>query len=211
MGNSYSAVGTCEILKYWTPRTIILLGIAGGNRHYDKHLRLGDIVVGTSVHAYEYQKIERVDGVFSRKREPREYHCTQSLVRAAGKLSVKINDTNKKKYDSDDERMQNDCPLIFLGVIASGGKLVADDDFMKDILKEGNRKIAAIEMEGEGVLVAAEHHHPKPDVIVIKGISDFADAETKTGGNRDDFREQACNAAANFVFKLLEEGLLHRA
>jgi nucleoside phosphorylase len=78
---------------------------------------------------------------------------------------------------------------------------------MKRLLKR-DPKILAVEMEGEGVMVAATHHHPKPDAVVVKGVSDYADPKTRKPKNKDKWRIYAAKAAATFVADFLHEGLL---
>lgn len=206
MGNCNSAVVTAEVLRRWNPKCIFLIGICGGNQHKE-HLVLGDIVVASDIHAYEYQKIE---GPRKKKieREPRMYPCSKRLVRAAGELKVRINNEATKENLSDQERQEKGLPMVFVDVVASGNKLIADDSYMIKLLNH-DRKIIGVEMEGEGVMVAVENHHSNTQVILVKGVSDFADQQTRSGVNRDLYREKACNSAAQFVFRFLEEGM-HR-
>jgi len=207
MGNCHSAVVTAEVLRRWNPPCVLLVGICGGNRHKE-HLMLGDIVVSSSIHAYEYQKLE---GPIKKRveREPRMYPCSDRLLRGAGDLAVRMNREAAGSNFSDEERQEKGKPMVFVDVVASGNKLIADDEFMIDLLAH-NRKIIAVEMEGEGVMVAVQNHHSNTQVLLVKGVSDFADQVTKTGADRDLYREKACNSAARFVMRFITEGL-HRA
>jgi len=211
MGNSYAAVATLQVLNRWSPRALILVGIAGGNRNVE-HLRLGDVLVATSIHAYEYQKIEPVcpDGRRVPKREPRMYSCSLNLVRCAGHVQVCMNERAESAELSDDQRMEQGIPRVFIDVLASGSKLIADDEFIQQELVNQDRKIIGMEMEGEGVMVAAEAHFPRPDVLVVKGVSDYADPASRIGPNRDVYRKRACDAAGEFVIECLRKGAVRR-
>ncbi len=221
MGNSYSAITTCEVMRHWNPKNVILIGIAGGNRHVET-LRLGDIVVSSDIHAYEYIKIigENNDNTEKTKnqanetkrteeRDIRKYPCSLDLIRAAGNLQARMNKEADDEGLDHDTRMLKGKPRVFIDSIASGNKLIADDEFMKELLKV-DRKIIATEMEGEGLMVAIRGHNPQPNAIVIKGVSDYADPSTRTGKHRDDSREKACKSSSEFAFRLIKEGLFSK-
>lgn len=98
-------------------------------------------------------------------------------------------------------------PKAIIGDFACGFKLIKlDTAWFKEIKKSlGKRKIVAVEMEGEGVAAFCSQH--KIPFIMIKGISDFADAKKS-----DLYAKFSSEAAAGFLFDLLKrsaEGILY--
>jgi hypothetical protein len=78
-------------------------------------------------------------------------------------------------------------------VIASGEQVIADGA-VRDRIAASNRKIVAIEMEGYGVSAAAWKLDQPVPCLVIRGISDRADAH-----KGDDWQPYAARAAAAFT------------
>lgn len=150
-GSVHSALATYELIRDCQPILVALLGIAGG---LEKGLKVGDVVIPHSIWAYEYGKTigERTAP------EPRPYELLSTELQLIA------------------DRMQGSGAVTKTDVMASGCKVVASSQF-RDSLRRPHRKMCAIEMESEGVAVAARRCNTP--VIVIKGISDFADETTK--------------------------------
>lgn len=66
----------------------------------------------------------------------------------------------------------------FIGPLASGASAVAEKSMSAEIAGQ-HRKLLGVEMEAYGILAAAEEATtPRPEAIVLKGVSDYLD-ETK--------------------------------
>ena len=64
-----------------------------------------------------------------------------------------------------------------LGAMGSGAAVIGDADKFKEV-KLDHRKTLAIDMEAYGVMLASrELPIPTPEAIVVKGVSDFGNAE----------------------------------
>jgi nucleoside phosphorylase len=81
-GNTAASLGTSKTIARWSPRYVLLVGIAGGLPRDE--LALGDLVVSTQIVNYEYGKID--EGAF--KPRPNFVHQVDgALLRAALSLS----------------------------------------------------------------------------------------------------------------------------
>jgi nucleoside phosphorylase len=189
MGNVNAALTTQDLIYNFNPNYIIMIGIAGGLKR--DNLELGDVVVADLVIDYEYLKI-----LPESLSEPRiDAHQTDySIVESAqhfdwaGSIDLPCpsGDPDKKSK-------------LFIGPIASGNKVVTDEKFIEDI-KSHNSKIIAIEMESEGVCTAASHLTIPKRVLIIRGISDMADADK----DAVDWHPFSASAAAKFFLEFLK-------
>jgi len=189
MGNVYAALTTQELIYNFNPSYIAMIGIAGGFKR--DNLELGDVVVADLVIDYEYSKILPGSSLESRiDAHQTDYSIIESAQHFdwAGSIGIPCpsGDPDKKSK-------------LFIGPIASGNKVVTDDKFIKDI-KSHNSKTIAIEMESEGVCTAAWHLSVPKRVVIIRGISDMADA------NKDeiDWQQFSASAAAKFFVDFLK-------
>lgn len=87
---------------------------------------------------------------------------------------------------------------LHLGAVASGAAVVADPTVIQKILDGQIRDVIAVEMEIYGVYYAARWSvNPKPKVIALKSVCDFADA------NKDDrFHVYASYTSAKVLTEL---------
>ena len=186
MGNPESVLLTKAVIDDWSPRAIILVGIAAS---VSKEVYLGDIVIASDIYYYERGK-ELPTG---KKPEPKMIPADALLFNKAKPLSdwdavvsyPRPGRSNKK-------------PRVHFGIIASGEKVVADE-IKRDEIVSGQRKIIAIEMESYGVNLASWQEINKIHTLVIKGISDKADVK-----KNDKWRQYAAYAAAGFLKYYLE-------
>jgi nucleoside phosphorylase len=193
-GSVYSALATRDIIRDFSPRLIVLLGIAAG---YPGEVSRGHVVIGSPVCCYEYVKVEDREV----QREPRIFNSFDYLLNIARRLEKDPCKVSCSAPDLTTTRVK-------VGPIATGSKVVASELFRGEI-RQVNRKMLALEMEAEGVAAAASHAHPPTPFLVIKGISDYADSISKGAIERggpdvalhDDWQKYASVAAAT-VLKL---------
>ena len=210
-GSVCSSIAAGDLVREFHPRFLVLLGIAAGfpkANELGNGIELGDVVIADPVCGYEYSKV--YDDYTAA--EPRFFRTDEEFLRPfrrAEGLELKAPSM---------ERIDRTHILVKLGPLASGGKVVASQEF-RDRLRQVNRNMCALEMEAEGVAQAARHYGYGGKFIVIKGISDYADELTKgdrqgqeaEGGGakeklegHDDWQIFAARASAMAFAKFLE-------
>jgi nucleoside phosphorylase len=191
MGNISAAIATHQAISVWNPSHIILAGITGGIHDEDKRY-LGDVIVGEQVIYYEYGK-QTSEGMIRRYQA---YRPAQILVDAAKQLAHKdwALSIAASRPDHTTGRV---VPQVHFGVVGSGEKVVTDVGLLNELQSDWSQLIG-IEMEGAGSAIAAYESGASPGVLLVKGISDWANAEKS-----DDWQNYASEASATFVLELL--------
>ncbi|MBL9100885.1 MAG: hypothetical protein JNL82_08000 [Myxococcales bacterium] len=206
-GNATAGLGTTAIIARWSPRYILLVGIAGGLPR--DQLKLGDVVVSTQIVSYEYGKVQ--DGDFN-PRPNYVYQVDGPLLRGA----LSLTETNwRRKLGRRPGRGEK--PKVLMGMVGSGEKVIDDRsaDFFRSVERQ-YPKILAVEMEGAGAAAAIQEARDAGRTVgflMIRGVSDMPpDGQTagKTSGgvtkgdeivvsDRDRWKTYAANAAASFA------------
>jgi nucleoside phosphorylase len=182
MGNIESALAANDALHLWQPTAIFVVGIAGGLRSDEQNF--GDIVIASQILYYEEQKLTK-SGPETR---PRLFEPARMLLDRA--LNYRA-DPWGSIIQPPDTKFPKKKPRVFVAPIASGEKVFASAK-ATDMLRKIVPKVAAVEMETAGVTAAVLAGVKRTDVLVIRGISDFAD--TKKDDHARDFA--AATAAA---------------
>ncbi len=176
-----AALAVNDTIHEWEPGAVLMVGIAGAAK---KGVQLGDLVLGKEVCYYGRGKAT-VDGTLP---EPKYYFADATLwdrVISVPKWDLPI---SVIRPDGKDVR-----PKTHYGVIASSEKVIANAD-IRDEIAANNRKIAAIEMEGYGVSAATFKQYRPVRCLVIRAISDLADAS-----KNDEWQPYAAAVAAEFT------------
>jgi nucleoside phosphorylase len=191
MGNQTSAIATFRAIDVWNPAQILLTGIAGGLRKGTER-SLGDVVVGEQIVYYEPAKLTPSKAK-SRYEVYRPGHAVIENARriADGEWRSGV---IVPRPDGQSGRAR---PQVHFGVVASGEKVIASAAFGRELASDWSQ-LVAVEMEGAGSATAAYRQGFAPGLLVVKGISDWADAR-----KRDDWQEYASDVAATFVVELL--------
>jgi nucleoside phosphorylase len=88
---------------------------------------------------------------------------------------------------------------VHFGPLVSGAAVVASKDTFETLLDQ-HRNILGLEMEAYAAFVASESMgKPRPKTVVIKGVSDFADAKKD-----DRYQAYAAELSARFFVKSIE-------
>jgi adenosylhomocysteine nucleosidase len=189
-GNVRAAHATQRVIGTWAPQRLILAGIAGGAPGSTIDMRPGDVLVPDQVVGYELAKVT-ADGTSPRYqayRPDRELLDRAISLRAtdwaSGIVAPRPGDPNG--------RMR---PLIHTGTVLVGDKVVADSSATAALRRVWPEAIG-IEMESLGVALAA--YQNGIGFLVVKAVSDFADA-----GKNDDWQRYAAAAAARFTVAVL--------
>ena len=181
-----------EALRNWNPEVVLAIGCAFG---IDSNKQaIGDVLVARQLLPYESAAIR--DG----KYQPRGGQFPAS----AGWLN-RLN-----TMDTQNKHLQvKDWPRLHPGVVLSGEKLVDDSQF-KQILTSLGNQIVGGEMEGSGLYSAIHAANPKPEWLLLKGISDWGEgkhARTPEEKEREnEYQRQASTAAARVARALLTLG-----
>ena len=120
------------------------------------------------------------------------------------KGKLKLTEISKEKVIEEQsigvENRDHDNPRIHLGPIGTSKNVIRDPKIF-DYLSKIQCGVKGVEMEGSAIGAVADVLRI-PWMIVVKGVSDYADH------NKDDqFREYAAEAAARFLIAFLKEHL----
>lgn len=190
MGRVEAATATADAIRRWQPRYVLLVGIAGGD---PDEVGLGDVLIAEQFVDYELQKITD-DGARLRyqtfRADPRLYGAAQHL--SGWEAAVRV------------ARPDAGTPGTHTGIVISGDKVQAATDALAPY-KADWPKLIGVEMEAAGVAAAAWEAVSKPGVLMVRGVSDLADA--KKGSSRvKKWRPYACDVAAAFAVSFLRDG-----
>ncbi len=221
MGETKAGLATQQILGKWSPRTVVVLGIAAG---ISDDVMVGDVVVASVVDSY-MQNAKAVESdiagyVFESSGEP--YRPSSAFVKETQHIKYAHRDVYKSWHDGalrdlraqvNDSEMESLIngrvlrlhPIAEVGHIASGPVVAAAKDFIVEVKKK-DRKYLALEMESAGVLAAVHDAADPSHSLVIRGISDLGDGRKseldsiRNGG----LRRYAVRNAIRFLWALMD-------
>ncbi|UXY30019.1 5'-methylthioadenosine/S-adenosylhomocysteine nucleosidase family protein [Streptomyces sp. HUAS TT20] len=173
-GARATAALTASLIDWLRPRAVLFVGVAGSLKD---DIGIGDVVVGTKVYGIHGGK-QTAEGLLIR---PEAWYGSNALVQAARSAVRDMADvrTHFKPIATGDV------------VLADAGSEIARQ------VREHYNDAAAIEMEGAGAAHAA-HLSGQVDALVVRGISDRADAlksEADAGGSQERAAAQAASVA----------------
>lgn len=179
-GNNSAAAIAERALAHFKPKYAAFVGVAGGL----KDVQLGDVVVATKVYGYESGKA--VSGAFRPRPDVRSSdHVLEHLARAA----------------RSEPPWAGGKPRIFVGPIAAGEKVVADNaGHVAELIASTYGDALAVEMEGRGFLEAV-HIHAGCHAVVVRGISDLLIG--KADADALDWQSKAAENAVRFFCSML--------
>lgn len=190
MGQVEAATATSDAIRRWHPSYVLLVGIAGGD---PEETALGDVLIAEQFVHYEQQKVTD-DGAQIRyqayRADPRLYQYAQHIM--DWETTAKV------------ERPEPGTPSSHNGVVVSGDKVQAKTDALKPYRQDWP-KLVGVEMEAIGVAAAAWHAPSKPGVLMIRGVSDLADANKGSPATKK-WRAYACDIAAAYAVAFLRSG-----
>ncbi|UQA56906.1 5'-methylthioadenosine/S-adenosylhomocysteine nucleosidase [Polyangium aurulentum] len=210
-GNTGIAALTSELIRTWSPKRMLLVGIAAGMR---EKVKIGEVVMAERVVAYEPAALV-VDegGIREEQRRPEILTVPNTMLQDVAAYLV------------DEARIGTFCaeigaafphaprgqkkawkdvaggPVVKKDVtIASGEKLLRDPEKLREVRAQIHGKVEAGDMEAWGFAKACTQQNVP--WLVIRGISDFGD------DSKDDrFHDLAARAAAAVMVHFIEHGL----
>lgn len=173
MGMVSAAVLTSKLVHALRPRMILMPGICAG---VAGRTQLGDVIFADA--CWDYQS-----GKHSRNGDsPSDFAIDPHFVNADSALSSHWDHLSRdhrviQELTLSWQAERRSPPTLRRGPIGSGSAVLADEQIVKEVLKQ-QRKTLAIEMELYGVFcAAASASWPRPLVCGIKAVCDFADAK----------------------------------
>jgi len=186
-GNVRSADETGRAIEFFKPDYVFFVGVAGGL----KDVTIGDVVASSKVIGFEMGKDDT-------EFKPRFDSIPSSYILEQIAKHVK-REGQWKNLIKIDNQIQ---PEAFVQPIAAGEKVVSSNRSVTfSYLKKYCSDAVAVDMEGNGFLVAARPYHSH--AIEVRGISDLIESksEADAGGSQP---RAAANAAA-FCFEMINQ------
>ena len=175
-GSAGSTLAVQEAIADFSPIAVIACGVAFGCKPEKE--KMGDIMVSKQIWQYDPRKITE-----------------ESIIRRGDKATASAPLLHRfSTAIASWGREHPDVP-VHMGLIASGEVLVNSKDFL-DELKQSEPEIIGGEMEGSGVLSAAERENC--NWIVVKAICDWGAKKT------DAYQPQSAQNAARYVLYVLD-------
>ncbi len=193
-GSIESAIAAANWLTRSPASNVVLVGLTAG---VEPLVKLGDVIVPSAV--YDYEPAKATAG--GRKPEMTVYNADRSLHAIAGALAGAFQPSDAARAlwpQSETSAVDKPISVHTDALMASGAKVVADAKFAAEVTG-WNRKAAGIEMESAGIAAAALAFDQPKVFLVVKGVSDLADAD-----KADDWRPFASRAAAEFARDVVE-------
>ncbi len=177
-GQPYAAAFTQQALQHWQPDHLVLLGISG-SLNPQQH-QLGDVVVPTDIYGDDVREATD-NGLLHRARRERTNASDLDRLRAfkRGRYYRTWQEACLREAHvtlSSLDALPTRAPELHLDEIVSGHVVVRSEAYAQEVQRTISKWITAVEMEMWGVLQATYLNHNAPAVLMIRGISDFADS-----------------------------------
>jgi mevalonate kinase/nucleoside phosphorylase len=200
-GNQASQALTSAVLADWNPDNILLVGTAGGVQGRQE-IQLCDVVVSSTI---AYDKKKQTAGGWEAYSEPGKTPAAKFL-----RMANHVVDSRMQWYTNLGVKPFGDPeipPKIVVEQIISGEDLRGDDKAQElGFLLKTYPRAVAVEMEGGGVSYFLWDSGSKTDFTVVKGITDYVNANPERNQKmRDLCRSYASKAAAALSFSLVEQ------
>lgn len=189
---------TASLIKTFSLDSIFMTGIAAG--FTDRNLNLGDIVISKSISEPIIGKIVGENENIDLKKEHHILNSNSKLLGYAQALISAdefISDFNKHLRSVN--LLQGDKSLKMVSApTVSVPFVVGNENLMKMLQAQGDRKLTALDMEGYGMYHSS--HFLNVPCLWVKGVSDLGDKQKD-----DTYHKIASYASAYFIYKLIKE------
>jgi nucleoside phosphorylase len=200
-GEGDAAAALQYVSGQWSPRWIILMGIAAGfpdqvGRAPGRGPKLGDVLIANFIYHLDYGKL--ADGKYQRRPE-KDFSPDHSLLLHAETLADEDTSWAERITLPRPDRRRHTATNVKIGYVASGNKVIDDPshDFFQEVLTT-IPELDGVEMEacGAGAALRLEQSHRLVGFLMVRGISDQPPGGSK---QRAAWRRYAAAAAAAFV------------
>jgi nucleoside phosphorylase/CheY-like chemotaxis protein len=206
MGMTATAVLVAKMIHQFKPETFIMGGICAGLR--ERGLNYGDILIAEQSWDYGSGKMK---DAHSESGDIRETIFEPDIrpVQLSPSLKSKVNTFLRRKEIL--LQIQAECKYAkpdnllsaALGPIASGSYVISSENRLNEI-KQVQRKLLGVEMEGYGLYYACEHHQDKAvKGLMIKSVSDYGDSKKD-----DQYQDYSSFTSAQFIYHFIREELM---
>lgn len=165
----------------------IIVGMCYGLN--ESKTKLGDVLVSRVIHDITKEHTKQHETFF----EDNQYKVPSTILSVFDRSSAA--GFSMKRFSD------QDCVEVKVGSIISKSTVVKSGELKMQIK---NQFLIALggEMEGSYVIQALSHSSPSPEIIVIKGIADWADERKEESRKWQKF---AANAASKYVLYRMEK------
>lgn len=197
MGMVPAAVLSTKLIYNFTPRYIVMTGIAAGIKG---KVNMGDAVVAEYVWDYGAGKEVVSDGNSLHRNTIQQINIDTDVANMVRRLAG-----DKGKLQEIQEAFMGNAPnnikfRLHMGAVASGAAVIANSKKIEEI-KDQIRDVIAIEMEIFGVYYAAKWaERPRPKFMAVKSICDFGDEEKS-----DDYHVYASYTSSKVLETLVKD------
>ena len=197
MGMPAASVATAKLLSWYNPKALIMCGIMAG---VQRRTAVGDIIVATLCWDWGNGKwVTKSDGEPVFLPAPHQISISPT-VREHLKVLAANGDLLCPAWREWKGKKPKNVPRLRMGPIASGAAVLADSRTIVRLTNE-HRELLGVEMEFYGASVAAEEAlRPRPSVISLKAVVDFAD-----GRKSDDYQDYGAYMSANALGLVLSQ------
>lgn len=201
-GMQAASITASFLLSRFELGTLFMTGFCAGFKKKDKDdVKYGDIFIADSEYDYGSGKLIKRENEQMVMPEPKQMPCNYDIL-------VKLNDfiseqTAASRVYVELKRLGlliegMEVPKIHVGPGACGSYVVSDETFMEQLVKDDNRNLKGLDMEGYGLYLAG--HMLNKTCVLVKGIADFG------GEDKDDKYHKVCSfASALFVYQFIKK------
>ena len=192
MGMTAACVTACKVIERWRPRFLVMTGMAAGTR---KEQNYGDILIAEAAYDYGSGKITDTES------GERIFTPSYNQLRVDAALYALLQRWERDQLHTDAigrawYTEKQPPPRLIIGLLASGAAVVQSQVLVEDILNK-SRKVVGLDMEAYGIFHAAHlATSPRPKVLIVKSVSDFADKRKD-----DKWQQYAAFTSARFVYE----------
>lgn len=203
-GMQAASITASFLLSRFDLETLFMTGFCAGFKKKGKtDVNYGDLFIADSEYDYGSGKLIKKDNEQVVMPEPKQMPCSYDVL---GKLNDFITEqVAASKVFAELKRVGllvegMEVPNIHVGPGACGSYVVGDESFMEQLVKEDNRNLKGLDMEGYGLYLAG--HMLNKTCVLVKGIADFG------GKDKDDKYHKVCSYASawfvqHFIKKML--------
>ena len=192
MGMTAAATLTMKMIQHFRPKYVIMPGIAAGTLEESGDAQMfGDVVLADMVWNYsngKYVPKDRASIVFG------------EIGFLPRPTVAKIDEALYPYFEKAIHSAKNETH-VHIGAMASGSTVVANKAILDKQIKGQFESTKGLEMEGYGVVYAANHAtEPRPKAIIAKSVCDFADSRKS-----DVYQRFAAYTSCEFIKLMLDE------
>lgn len=187
------------LINSCSPKCVFMTGITGGIKK--DGLKLGDVVIAESIQDYATGKIQGYQNEVKLLREIHQIPADPMLLSQMSDFLLDVQNESVMNVKIRKSHLQhgNENYCVHKAPTICGPFVMAADQVVEQIKKD-NRKLAAIDMEGFGLMTVSYLLHVP--TLWIKGISDMAGED-----KNDDYHATASFASAALLHGFIKEGL----